>query len=835
MQTNTATANTITIGFGKTLTFTGGAAGVVTIGANSGVGTTTNVNFVGTGNLTVNRVGGTFQIGGGTGAVNTTNETVNMSGLTNFTADLGATGLFRIGSIVSTSASTSEILTGATNNIITTGTFGVGDISGLGGGAASAKIFNLGSGTNGINANTISIGETAGNRASGLLQFSAAAGTLTVRSATGTTGVANLNLVNNASGTATQLDGKLLLLGHSADLSLNAIVMSARSAGTTQGSDATLSFDTGTLSANTLSMVARTGVAFTSGASSSTVNLGGGIATFGTVTMTTNTATTAISTGAAVATINISGTGTTTITTLNMANDAVGAATATSPSTATVNIGVAGGTPTVALGTVTMAVNTSASGSATIATGNINIAAGTVTAAAIGMANTANAANVSTAALSITGGSLTLAGNITTINGAGTENTTLTLNGGTLDLGGFSIGSLAGVVGSGTGAANFQSGTLRNVFEFNGGANLVKTTAGTLNLSGSNSYTGATNINAGTVNIDLLATGAAAQSLGTNTAANAVTLGVAGTSSGRLNYTGIAATLDKNITALGNGTDTIQNSGPGLLTLSGTLTKNGTTLTLNGGLNGIAVTGQIVGLAANSDLTATNGTTTLSNDNPYKGATTVTPTGKLTVVTGGSLSGTTGVTVQSGGALLLNNNIPNIVNATTPAFLNVAGGTVALGTTVSADTTKTQTFGTLMLSGAATLDLGTGTQGNALVFAQAATFNSGSLQIWNWTQGGYTIGSNDMGALGDTQDRFLFNGTGSGFTPGQLANIQFFSDAGFTPVGTGAGEVTFTGGQFEIVPVPEPATTALLGTVALCALLGYRARRRAAQGHGGCR
>ncbi len=321
--------------------------------------------------------------------------------------------------------------------------------------------------------------------------------------------------------------------------------------------------------------------------------------------------------------------------------------------------------------------------------------------------------------------------------------------------------------------------------------------------------------------------GATAQSLGRNTTANAVTLGVAGTSSGRLNYTGIAATLDKNITALGNGTDTIQNSGSGLLTLSGTLTKNGTTLTLSGGTNGIAVTGQIVGPNPNSDFTATNGTITLSNDNPYKGATTVTSTGKLTVITGGSLSGTTGVTVQSGGALLLNNNINNVVNATTPASLNVAGGTLALGPTVSADSTKTQTFGTLTLSGAATLDLGTGAQGNALVFAQAASFTSGTLQIWNWSQGAYTIGFNDTGTLNDTQDRFLFNGTGSGFTPGQLANIQFFSDAGFTPVGTGAGEVTFTGGQFEIVPVPEPATAALLGTVALCALIGYRSRRSA--------
>ena len=34
--------------------------------------------------------------------------------------------------------------------------------------------------------------------------------------------------------------------------------------------------------------------------------------------------------------------------------------------------------------------------------------------------------------------------------------------------------------------------------------------------------------------------------------------------------------------------------------------------------------------------------------------------------------------------------------------------------------------------------------------------------------------------------------------------------------------MTYGPGQFEIVPVPEPATTALLGAVALCALIRHR-------------
>ena len=123
-----------------------------------------------------------------------------------------------------------------------------------------------------------------------------------------------------------------------------------------------------------------------------------------------------------------------------------------------------------------------------------------------------------------------------------------------------------------------------------------------------NSYSGETFVNAGTLNFfNGNASASGTQSLGGNadttvstaSAFSAVNLGVAGVSSGTLAYNGTgAATLAKHVSALGNGNDTIQNSGTGLLTLSGTLTKNGTTLTLNGGANGIAVTGQIVGAAA---------------------------------------------------------------------------------------------------------------------------------------------------------------------------------------------------------------------------------------------
>ena len=97
----------------------------------------------------------------------------------------------------------------------------------------------------------------------------------------------------------------------------------------------------------------------------------------------------------------------------------------------------------------------------------------------------------------INGGTANINTNIIVPSTQGTSTTTLTLNGGTLNMNGFAIG------GSGTGAItnlNFESGTLENVGEINGGAVLNKTTSGTLILAGAaNSYIGGTTISGGTL------------------------------------------------------------------------------------------------------------------------------------------------------------------------------------------------------------------------------------------------------------------------------------------------------------------------------------------------
>jgi autotransporter-associated beta strand protein len=137
--------------------------------------------------------------------------------------------------------------------------------------------------------------------------------------------------------------------------------------------------------------------------------------------------------------------------------------------------------------------------------GELNISGGAVTihnSSARGFAvrlgtnsNEAGALGTVTASMNLTGGTTTLGGHI--IKGAVSPRTTSTVKisgaNAILDMGGFNIGSLANSI-----TLTAESGTLQNVGEINGGSGgLTKTTAGTLTLSGTNTYTGDTTVNEG--------------------------------------------------------------------------------------------------------------------------------------------------------------------------------------------------------------------------------------------------------------------------------------------------------------------------------------------------
>jgi len=117
------------------------------------------------------------------------------------------------------------------------------------------------------------------------------------------------------------------------------------------------------------------------------------------------------------------------------------------------------------------------------------------------MATASVATGTANATLNLTGGSMSIGGDLIKGGGVGTTSATLTLNGGSLDLTGGAIGSALSTIN----ALNFQSGTLANVASINGTAGLTKTTAGTLTLAGANAWQGNTVVNGGTL---VLAAGA---------------------------------------------------------------------------------------------------------------------------------------------------------------------------------------------------------------------------------------------------------------------------------------------------------------------------------------
>ncbi len=242
------------------------------------------------------------------------------------------------------------------------------------------------------------------------------------------------------------------------------------------------------------------------------------------------------------------------------------------------------------------------------------------------------------------------------------------------------------------------------------------------------------------------------------------------------------------------------NIGPGIMTLA----TSGTGFTFdnsrtNGGLL------QINAIISGSSKTVTKtgaGTVILSRANTFTGATTVNGgTLILASSSGGALGFTSGITVNSGGTLLLgaNNQINNL------ASLTLAGGTFARGN-FSEGSTISLGLGALNLTAAGShLDFGTGTVG-IITFASFAP-GSFTLTIDNWTGTANTVGDG-------LTDRLIFASNQSG-------NLGSFDFTGFAP---GAVQFDLLNGYWEIVPVPE-AGTFLSGSAVLVLILFHHRRQ----------
>jgi autotransporter-associated beta strand protein len=224
-----------------------------------------------------------------------------------------------------------------------------------------------------------------------------------------------------------------------------------------------------------------------------------------------------------------------------------------------------------------------------------------------------------------------------------------------------------------------------------GAANLAKTGQGTLRLTGLNTFTGTAAIQAGTLEI-------------TATSGLRDTARVTIDGGATFRYAGSTATFGRPITVTAaSGTGTIENTGGGVLTLSGAISKDNSVLRLAGGV--FNVTGVISGATPNaSDLLVTGtSTVTLSNVNTYDGPTFVNQSSNL-------ILGVTGA--------IPNNSIVTVGDATTT-------GTLTLGAGVT-DAIGGLSFGT----GGGTLRISaTSTSGAPLTSAGTMTLTDGTLDL----------------------------------------------------------------------------------------------------------
>ncbi|MGB8166722.1 MAG: autotransporter-associated beta strand repeat-containing protein, partial [Chthoniobacteraceae bacterium] len=485
-----------------------------------------------------------------------------------------------------------------------------------------------------------------------------------------------------------------LLFNRNTTVTANAQVTTDR---LTSGAGVTHTLGTLSIGANTLTVAAGANVA------SGTAGV-----TFGAVTA---------NTGASIFTVNNPAVGTTLLTLGAVTN---GASVLTFNGTGNTTVsGVLGG----GSGGVTM----SGTGTLTLSGANTFTGLTTINSGTVALGSTTALGPAATASVTMTGGTLSLGGNSTTLvdltgaagtitAGAGTPTLTINKTAGS--------STFSGVLGGGT-------GTLA----------LTKNGAGTYILSGANTYTGATTVNAGALTVS--PTGSLSATTPITVAAGTLTL---------QNATQTAASLTLGGGAFGT-TAAIIDSGTtltlgGAITYSATNNPNGATI---GGPAAIALgaatrtitvgdsTGAFVDLAISNSISGTgtigltkagNGLLLLSGNNSYTGATTLSSGVLRATTSANALGGVGSALTLSGGELQLADDAGLIFanNATVGANVQITPDRVTTGAGT------TETLGTLSL-GAVTLTVAPGarvTSGSAgLVFGAATLTGSGTINTNN--------------------------------------------------------------------------------------------------------
>ncbi|MGH7383332.1 MAG: beta strand repeat-containing protein, partial [Candidatus Methylomirabilales bacterium] len=402
-------------------------------------------------------------------------------------------------------------------------------------------------------------------------------------------------------------------------------------------------------------------------------------------------------------------------------------------------------------------------------------------------------------------------------------------------------GNINGSGGTLTSSTTFdmQSGSVSAIL--GGAVGLNKTTAGTVTLSGANTYTGVTTINGGTLSIS------ADANLGT--APGAPTAGQLAFEGGTLE-TSATFTLNANRgTALNAGGGTIQTDPTTTLTYNGVMagaagnafTKTGTGTLVLGGTNTYAgvttVSAGILNVQNNTALGTTAGGTTVASGATLEiasgiaigaetlnvGGAGVGSNGALVVTSGsGSLAGavTLGANASIGGngSLTLSGTVDDIA-AGTSTLTQVGSGTLTFSSTVGATnalaavttssgqttainggsvrTTGAQTYGGIVTSGGATTLTSTG-GGNITANNSGNDFNgdlilstSGSASIVD--SNALALGASSVGTLtaqtlaGNLTLNGVITASGSGDSIVLASAGNFVNNAGAGALNPGAG------------------------------------------------
>lgn len=436
---------------------------------------------------------------------------------------------------------------------------------------------------------------------------------------------------------------------------------------------------------------------------------------------------------------------------------------------------------------------------------------------------TINSATSPAAELNINGGTTTVNNYAGVGRGNGTNGAVVTLrlnNDATLNVGNYSMGFDNGVAGFKTTARVFfndnSTFTDSGVFRVGESVNAGGTSLAFVNDNATVSVTGG-------FSVSRAGTAVFTQNGGTVTANSGIAFADTGTTgSGTYNLNGGA--LKTTFLNKGTGAGTVNFNGG---TLQATASDNPsaatpvvfiTGLTANVQLGGaiintngfnVSVASTLSHAAAGVDGGLTKngaGTLKLTAANGYNGVTTVNggtlqiDNGSTAPSTSGSVGATTGLQVNGGGTLLLSgtNTINDRVNDAAGVTLN--GGTLALSNVAEGGggsgglaATGTVGVGALTLQTSSIIDL----QGTSLLHLATSGSQTwmGTLAIYNW----------NGQASGNGAEQILFGADDSvaSLTQAQLNQIVFYSDGGFTPLGS----AKFAGlGDGEIVPVPEPAT-----------------------------